>query len=97
MDDDLKERAEKFSMLELPGQPQGMHMGTSYLVHDLVARIEELEAQLKEYRRAAGTAGLCDGATKDRRIAELEGLLEKQNWRIDNLEGRIRWLNGEGD
>lgn len=31
----LKERKNQFHFLELPGQPQGMHMGTSYLVTDL--------------------------------------------------------------
>jgi len=33
--DDLRDRVEKFNMLQLPGQPQGMHMGTSYLIGDL--------------------------------------------------------------
>lgn len=33
--DDLNERVNRFNMLALPGQPQGMHMGTSYLVGDL--------------------------------------------------------------
>lgn len=32
---DLETRVEQFAMLELPGQPRGMHMGTSYLVEDL--------------------------------------------------------------
>lgn len=47
----LKEECLQFAMLELPGQPRMMHMGTSSLVHRLentlkqaVARIEELEA-----------------------------------------------------
>ena len=33
--DDLRDRVSKFNMLGLPGQPMGMHMGTSYLVGDL--------------------------------------------------------------
>jgi len=33
--DDLHDRVNKFNMLQLPGQPMGMHMGTSYLVDDL--------------------------------------------------------------
>lgn len=40
----LKERVEQFSMLQLPGQPMAMHMGTSYLVNDLWRRVQELEA-----------------------------------------------------
>ncbi len=34
---DLKDRVMKFGLMELPGQPQGMHMGTSYLINDLYA------------------------------------------------------------
>lgn len=32
---DLTERVNKFNMLQLPGQPQGMHRGTAYLIGDL--------------------------------------------------------------
>ena len=32
---DLKNRVEQFQMLQLPGQPMAMHMGTNYLVVDL--------------------------------------------------------------
>ena len=38
---DLKERVNRFNMLQLPGQPQGMHMGTSYLVNDLLRELEK--------------------------------------------------------
>lgn len=31
----LRQRVEQFSLLQLPGQPQAMHAGTSYLVSDL--------------------------------------------------------------
>lgn len=37
---ELKARVLQFDMLELPGQPMGMHMGTSYLVHDLLRALE---------------------------------------------------------
>jgi hypothetical protein len=40
---DLETRVRQFSMLQLPGQPQGMHMGTSYLVNDLWAEVKRLE------------------------------------------------------
>ena len=33
--DDLKERVESFMALELPGQPQSMHIGSLNLVSDL--------------------------------------------------------------
>ena len=47
MSDDLKERVEKFNLLELPGQPMGMHMGTLYLVNDLWSEVERLRDALK--------------------------------------------------
>jgi hypothetical protein len=37
---DLRERVSKFNRMELPGQPMGMHMGTSYLVNDLMQALE---------------------------------------------------------
>ena len=40
--DDLRDRVNKFSAMELPGQPMGMHMGTMYLVNDLMRAVEEL-------------------------------------------------------
>lgn len=39
---DLEARVRQFMMLALPGQPQGMHMGTSYLVQDLWAEVKKL-------------------------------------------------------
>lgn len=46
----LQARVEQFQMLQLPGQPQEMHMGTSYLVTDLwheVKRLHEGPAALR--------------------------------------------------
>lgn len=40
----LEERVRMFHALELPGQPQGMHMGTSYLVNDLWREVQRLQA-----------------------------------------------------
>lgn len=42
---DVLERAVDFACLRLPGQPIGMHMGTSYLVHDLAAEVRKLRAK----------------------------------------------------
>lgn len=44
--DDLEERVEKFFMLMLPGQPMGMHMGTSYLVNDLWREVQRLREEV---------------------------------------------------
>jgi hypothetical protein len=41
--DDLRTRVDQFQMLKLPGQPQMMHMGTSYLVGDLWRAIKRLQ------------------------------------------------------
>lgn len=40
--DELEERVYKFNSLSLPGQPMGMHMGTSYLVNDLWREVKRL-------------------------------------------------------
>jgi hypothetical protein len=42
---DLRDRVEKFSLLQLPGQPMGMHMGTSYLVNDLWRELQRAEGK----------------------------------------------------
>ena len=41
----LEARVMAFMTLELPGQPPMMHMGTSYLVQDLMAEVRRLSAQ----------------------------------------------------
>ena len=47
----LDERVMQFNMLQLPGQPMAMHMGTAYLVSDLHKRVKELEGALRESQR----------------------------------------------
>jgi hypothetical protein len=42
---DLRERVAKFNLMELPGQPMGMHMGTSHLVNDLMRAVEALSGR----------------------------------------------------
>jgi hypothetical protein len=44
--EDLRKRVEQFHLLELPGQPQGMHMGTAYLVDALWREINFLRGCL---------------------------------------------------
>lgn len=43
--DDLEKRVNQFSLLQLPGQPMAMHMGTSYLVNDLWREVRRLRSQ----------------------------------------------------
>ena len=42
----LEERVKAFQILELPGQPQSMHVGTYSLVTDLLKPVKELEAAI---------------------------------------------------
>jgi hypothetical protein len=46
----LEERVDAFALMELPGQPRVMHMGTSYLVNDLWREIQRLNAALSMTR-----------------------------------------------
>lgn len=48
MDDeiDLATRVKQFNLMELPGQPRIMHMGTSYLVNDLYNTIRKLNKEI---------------------------------------------------
>jgi hypothetical protein len=46
MADDLEDRVHKFNAMELPGQMQMMHMGTSYLVNDLWREVKRLRVAL---------------------------------------------------
>jgi hypothetical protein len=57
-DKTLDERVMDFRLLQLPGQPMAMHMGTSYLVTDLHNEVKRLQAErdalrelLKEWLR----------------------------------------------
>lgn len=49
----LEERVNLFNQMALPGQPLGMHMGTSYLVNDLMREIQELREALKPFAEKA--------------------------------------------
>jgi hypothetical protein len=45
---DLDERVFQFRLMELPGQPMMMHMGTSRLVNDLHAELKRVRARVAE-------------------------------------------------
>ncbi len=44
----LEERVLQFAMLELPGQPRMMHMGTSYLVNDLWTELQRKDEDIRK-------------------------------------------------
>ena len=46
--EELRERVLQYDMLELPGQSPMMHMGTNYLVHDLLRYAEQLQRERDE-------------------------------------------------
>jgi len=46
--DDLQERVVKYNTLKLPGQPIGIHMGTSYLINDLWREVQRLRKELAQ-------------------------------------------------
>lgn len=46
MSDKLQQQVKRFHMLQLPGQPQMMHVGTTNLVRDLWNEVQRLRRQL---------------------------------------------------
>ena len=42
--EELEERVLQYKMMQLPGQPMITHMGTSYLIDDLLTALKELSA-----------------------------------------------------
>ena len=51
---DLEGRVLKFQMMELPGQPQMMHMGISYLVSDLWDEVKRLRREVERCHKIYG-------------------------------------------
>lgn len=46
--EDLRQRTLKYRLLELPGQPPMVHMGTSYLIDDLMRTVECFWSEIQE-------------------------------------------------
>lgn len=44
----LQDQWHKYVIRELPGQPQQIHMGTSYMINDMMQYISELRAEIAE-------------------------------------------------
>lgn len=59
----LEKRVMDFQLMRLPGQPVGVHLGTSYLVQDLWDRVCMLEALL---RKAKPCVEICSGGPSER-------------------------------
>jgi hypothetical protein len=50
---DLDERVDQFRLMELPGQPMMMHMGTHRLAQDLHAELKRVRARVAELKASA--------------------------------------------
>lgn len=54
--DNLAERVLQFQMLQLPGQPMMMHMGTANLVSDLWREVKHLRDLVDGYKNLVKSA-----------------------------------------
>ena len=86
---DLKTRVLQFQMMELPGQPMMMHMGTVYLVNDLDRENTRLTALVADLT-AANAALAQDNARLGKRVEDAREL-------IDNLLEAITASDRHGD
>lgn len=85
---DLMERVKLFNLMQLPGQIQMMHMGTSYLVNDLARAVRTAEADRDAWRIRAEQAE-SRVAVLEAMVAELDGALAKAR---DALLTADSWL-----
>lgn len=82
----LKERVSQFMMMEMPGQPRMMHMGTVYLVNDLMEEVENLRDDLK--RTVHCIKVILDHAEGDERL-EVSLHLDIARQIVDEIESEI--------
>lgn len=54
--DELEKRIQQYNTMSLPGQPMGLHMGTSYLINDLWREVQRLRAQA-DFAHTCGECG----------------------------------------
>ena len=83
--EELKERVLKYRMLQLPGQPMAAHMGTSYLIGDLLAAVEEYATELDKY--------VDELADVDVRADRLQAENEDLQYEVDKLSGVLVCAN----
>ena len=94
----LDERVMQFNMLQLPGQPMAMHMGTAYLVSDLHKRVKELEGALRFY--AGGGGDIAKKALADngeQTTPDIERLAEKVHNAYLETCSRLGWKVSEAN
>lgn len=77
----LEERVRQFELLQLPGQPQMMHMGTSYLVGDLWREVKKLrEASPDNAQVGPGAHKIIEGIKAAIRGDIARVTIEGQTW-----------------
>lgn len=86
----LKDRVRAFNLLQLPGQPQGMHMGTSYLVSDLWRTVEELSEALRKASQFVSIA--IDWNFEE---AEIDGKMTSSRDVLKELDTALAKARGE--
>jgi hypothetical protein len=89
---DLKDRVDDFQMLRLPGQPMGMHMGTSYLVNDLWREVAALRAELASIPKATiGDVSYYGTLAEPALLVELADTRAE----LERLRGALIWAHRE--
>lgn len=98
--ENLKKRVEQFNALELPGQPMGMHMGTAYLVGDLMRALLSLSAERKEVQAQYDTLRVNWDALCDKRCqaeCERDRMREALNELAEASEQALKMNQDDGD
>ena len=89
----LKDRVLLYNLMQLPGQPQMMHVGSSNLVNDLAAEVTRLTRQVGEATGRIETDGKLIASLE----AEVARLTAEQVAVPPDREGLARWLTDDAD
>jgi len=81
----LQDRVIAYNCFDLPGQPMSVHMGTSYLISDLLKAVEEITKERDEWvARHEDCCRLMGECTQDR--ADMETERDEYQQAADMLE-----------
>ena len=84
---DLAARVTQFNMMQLPGQPFGMHMGTSYLVNDLAADNTRLRADNTALVAANALLMVRENEARDGLHVARDAFAELAEWALQKPKG----------
>jgi hypothetical protein len=94
---DLEERVRQFRTLSLPGQEISMHMGTSYLVNDLMREVTRLQGEIENARCLAYNS-IPDRTSEDAKsdlceqVNDLALVLKKEQLKVKELESQMKGM-----